>query len=211
MTKIDQFIHDQIANRLQPGETIVATASIFTRSLGWFAVGGITAMMGEGYFFAALTAQRVFFIATRRGLAGVERRNSGVTELALSDIASVVAGGSLLLRTFTIVSRRGQSTTYKINTRSGAASGQDRFIELLISLHRQAGERGSKVPTFAGADVAVVAAPAMVRPSASAGTEAPREPMNLVEQFKELSELHASGVLTADEYATMKAELLRRI
>ena len=135
MTKFDQFIQDELKSRLQADETITVTGFLFTKSLGLVALAGPLALAGSGYFFAALTPRRLFFIKTRMGFFSLKMANEGVVEIPYADMKSVERGGALNQKTITISLKDGAALKYRLNTIARYTSGQKEFIEALCRLH----------------------------------------------------------------------------
>ena len=138
MTKFDQFIHDELKPRLQPDETIAVTGLLFNKSLGLVALVGPLALAGAGYFFAALTARRLFLIKTRMGFFSLKMTNDGVIEIPFADIKSVERGGTLNQKAITISLKDGSARKYRLNTIARYTSGQKQFIDVLCRLHAEA-------------------------------------------------------------------------
>jgi hypothetical protein len=142
MTKFDQFIHSELKPRLQPNETITTTGFLFNKSLGLAALVGPLALTGSGYFFAALTPRRLFFIKTRMGFFSVKMANEGVIEIPYADINSIERGGTLNQKSITISLKDGATLKYRLNTIARFTSGQKEFIDTLCRLHKEAATAG---------------------------------------------------------------------
>lgn len=135
MTKFDQFIHNELKPRLPADETITTTGFLFNKSLGLAALVGPLALAGSGYFFAALTPRRLFFIKTSMGLFSLKMANDGVVEIPYADINSVERGGTLNQKSITISLKDGATLKYRLNTIARYTSGQKEFIDTLCRLH----------------------------------------------------------------------------
>lgn len=142
MTKIDQFIHNELKSRLQSDETITATGFLFNKSLGLAALVGPLALAGSGYFFAALTPRRLFLIKTRMGFFSLKMANEGVVEIPYADINAIERGGALNQKRITIALKDGSTLKYRLNTVAKVASGQKEFIDTLCRLHQEAATAG---------------------------------------------------------------------
>jgi hypothetical protein len=219
MTTYDQFIQQQLAPRLDPGETIVATGFLFNKSLTWMLLGGMLTMLGGGYFDAALTRRRLILIHTRLGFASAKMVNEGITEIPLAEVASVQLGGMMHLRSVRIVMRNGVVMPYRLNTLSRFTSGQRTFLDTLAAMQQSGGAAimpgmlnlaptAVPVPMANGAPQVAGAAAGN---GAKQGWSAIPGGMSVVDQLKELAVLHQSGVLTDAEYAVSKTELLKRM
>jgi hypothetical protein len=137
MTKFDQFIHDELKPRLPADETIQVTGFLFNKSLGLAALVGPLALAGSGYFFAALTAHRLFLIKTRMGFFSLKMANDGVVEIPFADIKSIERGGTLNQKSMTISLKDGSALKYRLNTIARFTSGQKQFIDALCRLHAE--------------------------------------------------------------------------
>ncbi len=142
MTKVDQFIHNELKPRLQPDETITTTGFLFNKSLGLAALAGPLTLAGSGYFFAALTPRRLFLIKTKMGFFSLKVINEGVVEIPYPDINSIERGGTLNQKRITILLKDGASLKYRLNTIAKVASGQKEFIDTLCRLHKEAATAG---------------------------------------------------------------------
>jgi len=138
VTKFDQFIHSELKARLPADETIQATGFLFNKSLGLAALVGPLALAGSGYFFAALTARRLFLIKTKMGFFSLKMANDGVVEIPYADIKSIERGGALNQKTVTIFLKDGSALKYRLNTIARYTSGQKQFIDALCQLHAEA-------------------------------------------------------------------------
>jgi hypothetical protein len=138
MTKFDQFIHSELKPRLQADEAITTTGFLFNKSLGLAALVGPLALAGSGYFFAALTPRRLFFIKTSMGLFSLKMANQGVVEIPYADISSIERGGTLNQKSITISLKDGAILKYRLNTIARYTSGQKEFIDTLCRLHKEA-------------------------------------------------------------------------
>jgi hypothetical protein len=137
MTKFDQFIHNELKPRLQADETVQVTGFLFNKSLGLVALVGPLALAGSGYFFAALTARRLFLIKTRMGFFSLKMANDGVVEIPFTDIKSIERGGTLNQKSMTISLKDGSALKYRLNTIARFTSGQKQFIDALCRLHAE--------------------------------------------------------------------------
>lgn len=142
MTKFDQFIHNELKPRLQAGETITTTGFLFNRSLGLAGLVGPLALAGSGYFFAALTRRRLFFIKTSMGFFSLKMANEGVVEIPYANINSIERGGTLNQKNITISLKDGATLKYRLNTIARYTSGQKEFIDTLCRLHKEAATAG---------------------------------------------------------------------
>jgi hypothetical protein len=138
MTKFDQFIQSELKSRLPADETIQVTGFLFNKSLGLVALVGPLALAGSGYFFAALTASRLFLIKTRMGFFSLKMVNDGVVEIPFADIKSIERGGTLNQKSMTISLTDGSALKYRLNTIARYTSGQKQFIDALCRLHAEA-------------------------------------------------------------------------
>ena len=133
MHKYDEFIHKELALHLGPGEGIELTGFLYTKSLKQVVVSGGLSLMGDGYFFAALTRRRMFVIATEMGFASLNMVNKGLGEILYSDIKSIKPSGFLNQKMIAIELKDGKVLTFRLNTlATHYASGQKQFIETLI-------------------------------------------------------------------------------
>lgn len=142
MTKVDQFIHNELKPRLQADEAIATTGFLFNKSLGLAALVGPLALAGSGYFFAALTPRRLFLIKTKMGFFSLKMANEGVVEIPYADINSIERGGTLNQKRITIALKDGTTFKYRLNTIAKVTSGQKEFIDALCGLHQEAAPAG---------------------------------------------------------------------
>lgn len=140
MHKYDEFIHKELAPHLEPGEGIELTGFLFTKSLKGVVLSGGLSLVGDGYFFAALTRRRMFVIATEMGFASLKTMNKELGIIPYADIKSVKPGGFLNQKMIAIELKDGRTLAFRLNTlATHYASGQKRFIDTLIRLHESAG------------------------------------------------------------------------
>jgi hypothetical protein len=133
MHKYDEFIHKELAPHLAPGEGIELTGFLYTKSLSRVVVSGGLSLIGDGYFFAALTRRRMFIIATEMGVASLKMVNKELGEVLYSDIQSIKPSGFLNQKMIAIELKDGKMLVFRLNTlATHYASGQKQFIEMLI-------------------------------------------------------------------------------
>lgn len=133
MHKFDEFIHQQLAPHLGPEERVELTGFLYTKSLKQVVVSGGLSLMGDGYFFAALTRKRMFLIATEMGFASLKMMNKELGEILYADIKSIKPGGFLSQRMIAIELKDGRTLSFRLNSlATHYASGQKQFIEALI-------------------------------------------------------------------------------
>ena len=139
MHKYDEFTKRELASRIPSGESIEATGFLFTKSLAMSVASHGLSLIGDGYYFAALTRRRMFVIATEMGVVSLKMLNKGVGEFPYSDILSVKPGGFLNQKKLTITMKDGKTLVFRLNTLAAVyASGQKQFIDLLIQFHQAA-------------------------------------------------------------------------
>jgi len=137
MHKFDEFIHKEIAPLLSAGEGIEITGFLYTKSLKQVLVSGGLSLMGDGYFFAALTRRRMFVIATEMGFASLNMVNKGLGEILYSDIKSVKPSGFLNQKMIAIELKDGRALVFRLNSlATHYASGQKLFIEALVKFQK---------------------------------------------------------------------------
>lgn len=133
MHKFDEFIHKELAPHLGPGEGIDLTGFLYTKSLSGVVLSGGLSLVGDGYFFAALTRRRMFIIATEMGIASLKMENKGMSDIPYSDIKSIKPSGFLNQKMIAIELKDGKSLVFRLNTlATNYASGQKQFVEKLI-------------------------------------------------------------------------------
>lgn len=133
MHKFDEFIHKELAPHLTPGEGIELTGFLFTKSLKAVVLSRGLSLVGDGYYFAALTRKRMFIIATSMGFASLNMENKGLSDVAYADIKSVKPSGFLNQKMIAIELNDGKTLVFRLNTlATHYASGQKQFIEALI-------------------------------------------------------------------------------
>jgi hypothetical protein len=133
MHKFDEFIHKELAPHLAPGERIELTGFLYTKSLRGVVLSGGLSLIGDGYYFAALTRKRMFIIATEMGIASLKMENKGMSEILYTDIKSIKPSGFLNQKMIAIELNDGKTLVFRLNTlATHYASGQKEFIETLI-------------------------------------------------------------------------------
>ncbi|MCL4269126.1 MAG: hypothetical protein KJZ72_06255 [Anaerolineales bacterium] len=137
MHKFDEFIHQELAPHLDPGEGIELTGFLYTKSLKQVVVSSGLSLIGDGYFFAALTRKRMFVIATEMGIASLKMMNKELGEILYSDIKSIKPSGFLNQKMFVVELKDGRALTFRLNSlATHYASGQKQFIDRLIQLQK---------------------------------------------------------------------------
>jgi hypothetical protein len=135
--KFDEFIHQELAPHLSAGEGIDLTGFLYTKSLRGVVLSGGLSLVGDGYYFAALTRKRMFIIATEMGIASLKMENKGMNDIPYADIKSIKPSGFLNQRMIAIELKDGKSLVFRLNTlATHYASGQKQFIETLIQFHQ---------------------------------------------------------------------------
>ena len=133
MHKFDEFIHAQLAHHLSAGEGIELTGFLYTKSLRAVVLTGGLSLVGDGYYFAALTRSRMFIIATTMGVVSLNMENKGMSEILYTDIKSIKPSGFLNQKMIAIELNDGKTLVFRLNTLATIfASGQKQFIETLI-------------------------------------------------------------------------------
>jgi hypothetical protein len=137
MHKFDDFIYQELAPHLSAGEGIELTGFLYTKSLRSVVLSGGLSLVGDGYYFAALTRRRMFIIATEMGIASLKMENKGMNDIPYADIKSIKPSGFLNQRMIAIELKDGKSLVFRLNTlATHYASGQKQFIETLIQYHQ---------------------------------------------------------------------------
>jgi len=133
MHKFDEFIHKELAPHLGPGEGIELTGFLYTKSLKRVIVSGGLSLVGDGYFFAALTRKRMFVIATEMSVTSLKMMNKELGEILYTDIKSIKPSGFLNQKMIAISLHDGRVLVFRLNTlATHYASGQKQFIDTLI-------------------------------------------------------------------------------
>lgn len=139
MHKFDEFVHKELAPHLSAGEGIDLTGFLYTKSLRGVVLSGGLSLVGDGYYFAALTRRRMFIIATEMGIASLKMENKGMNDIPYADIKSIKPSGFLNQRMIAIELKDGKTLIFRLNTlATHYASGQKQFIETLIQFHQSA-------------------------------------------------------------------------
>ena len=139
MHKFDEFIHKELAAHLTSGESIEVTGFLFTKSLTLSVVSHGLSLIGDGYFFAALTRKRMFFIGTEMGVASLKMMNKELGEFPYTDIKSIKPSGFLNQKMLAIELNDGKTLVFRLNSlATHYASGQKQFIESLVNFHQAA-------------------------------------------------------------------------
>jgi hypothetical protein len=139
MHKYDEFIHKELAPKLAPGESIEVTGFLFTKSLAKVIATHGLSLIGDGYFFAALTRKRMFLIATEMGVTSLKMLNKELGEVPYSDIKSIKPSGFLNQKMLAIEVNDGKTLVFRLNSlATHYASGQKQFIESLVNFHQAA-------------------------------------------------------------------------
>lgn len=133
MHKFDEFIHGELAPHLTPGEGIELTGFLYTKSLKGVVLSGGLSLIGDGYYFAALTRKRMLIIATEMGVASLKMENKWLSDIPYADIKSIKPSGFLNQKMIAIELKDGKILTFRLNTlATHYASGQKQFIETLM-------------------------------------------------------------------------------
>lgn len=133
MHKYDEFAHAQLAPHLSAGEGIELTGFLYTKSLKGVVLSGGLSLIGDGYYFAALTPRRMFIIATEMGIASLKMENKGMSEILYTDIKSIKPSGFLNQKMIAIELKDGKTLIFRLNTlATHYASGQKQFVETLV-------------------------------------------------------------------------------
>lgn len=137
MHKYDEFIHKELTPHLSAGEGIDLTGFLYTKSLRGVLLSNGLSLIGDGYYFAALTRKRMFIIATEMGIASLKMENKGVSDIPYADIKSIQPGGFLNQKMIAIELKDGRTLVFRLNTlATHYASGQKQFIETLIQFQK---------------------------------------------------------------------------
>ena len=133
MHKYDEFVHKELAPHLSAGEGIELTGFLYTKSLRAVVLTGGLSLVGDGYYFAALTRRRMFIIATTMGVVSLNMENKGMSEILYTDIKSIKPSGFLNQKILAIELKDVKTLVFRLNTlATNFASGQKQFIETLI-------------------------------------------------------------------------------
>ena len=133
MHKYDEFVHKELAPHLSAGEGIELTGFLYTKSLRAVVLTGGLSLVGDGYYFAALTRRRMFIIATTMGVVSLNMENKGMSEILYTDVKSIKPSGFLNQKMLAIELNDGKTLVFRLNTlATNFASGQKQFIETLI-------------------------------------------------------------------------------
>ena len=133
MNKYDDFVHKELAPHLSAGEGIDLTGFLYTKSLRGVVLSNGLSLIGDGYYFAALTRRRMFIIATEMGVASLKMENKGLSDILYADIKSIKPSGFLNQKMIAIELKEGKTLAFRLNTlATHYASGQKQFIETLI-------------------------------------------------------------------------------
>jgi len=139
MHKYDEFIHKELTPKLTPGESIEVTGFLFTKSLAKVIATHGLSLIGDGYFFSALTRKRMFLIATEMGVTSLKMLNKELGEVPYSDIKSIKPSGFLNQKMLAIEVNDGKMLVFRLNSlATHYASGQKQFIESLVNFHQAA-------------------------------------------------------------------------
>lgn len=137
MHQFDEFVHKELSPHLGPGEGIELTGFLYTKSLKRVIVSGGLSLIGDGYFFAALTRRRMFLIATEMGFASLKMVNKELGEVLYADIKSIKPSGFLNQKMIAIELKDGRALIFRLNSlATHYASGQKQFIETLIQFQQ---------------------------------------------------------------------------
>jgi hypothetical protein len=139
MHKYDEFTHKEIAPLLGPGEGIELTGFLFTQSIKSVIISNGLSLIGDGYFFAALTRRHLFLIATEMGLTSLKTVNKHTAQIPLKDIKSIKPSGFLNQKMIAFEFNDGKKAVFRLNTlATHYAAGQKQFIEQLVQFHQTA-------------------------------------------------------------------------
>ena len=133
MNKYDEFVHKELAPHLSAGEGVDLTGFLYTKSLRGVVLSNGLSLIGDGYYFAALTRRRMFIIATEMGVASLKMENKGLSDIPYADIKSIKPSGFLNQKMIAIELKDSKTLVFRLNTlATHYASGQKQFIETLI-------------------------------------------------------------------------------
>ncbi len=137
MHKYDEFVHREVSPRLDAGEGIELTGFLFTKSLKAVILTNGLSLIGDGYYFAALTRKRMFIIATEMGIASLKMENKGLSDIPYADMKSIKPSGFLNQKMIAIELKDGKTLVFRLNSlATHYASGQKQFIETLIQFQK---------------------------------------------------------------------------
>jgi hypothetical protein len=139
MHKFDEFIYKELAPHLAPGEGIEITGFLFTKSLALSVASHGLSLIGDGYYFAALTRRHMFFIATEMGIASLKMMNKELGRVPYIHIRSIKPSGFLNQKMIVIELNDGKTLVFRLNSlATHYASGQKQFIDALLNFYYQA-------------------------------------------------------------------------
>ncbi|NWF64386.1 MAG: hypothetical protein HXY38_08785 [Chloroflexi bacterium] len=137
MHKYDEFVHREVSPRLDAGEGIELTGFLFTKSLKAVILTNGLSLIGDGYYFAALTRKRMFIIATEMGIASLKMENKGLSDIPYADMKSIKPSGFLNQKMIAIELKDGKTLVFRLNMlATHYASGQKEFIEKLVEYQK---------------------------------------------------------------------------
>lgn len=138
MHKYDQFIHKELSSQPGDDEKIECTGFLFNKSLGKIIALGALSLIGDGYFFAALTRQHLFLISTEMGIFSLKTMNKGLAKISYGEIKSIKTSRFLNQQAITLEMTDGKDLTLRLNSlASHYASGQKQFVQSLVNFHRE--------------------------------------------------------------------------
>lgn len=133
MSARDEFLKKEAARMLQPGESVLNTATVFTGPLFWSSLLGVFGqLLMLTHYFAVLTNRRLILIQTGMSFTGVKSENRGVTEIPIAELSQVELGGMMNQKSLTLRRKDGTSTVIRFNSMVRQVEGQKAFCAEIV-------------------------------------------------------------------------------
>ena len=136
MTKHDEFVQQQVAPMLQPGEQIMHMGVLYKAPgllLQILLLGGLISwLMTTGYYAVVTSGWRLILIKAKMSMwMGVKPANQGVEEIYLTNIKQITTSGIANNRSMTFHFVDGSKRTLRCSPWSKQITGNAAFFEQL--------------------------------------------------------------------------------
>lgn len=128
MNARDEYLKQELARLLEPGEQVLHTATVFSGPLLFSSLFGLIGqLLMLTHYFGVLTDRRLLLIRTGMGFGGVKCQNRGVIGFPIDQLDRVEGGGLLNQKSLTLYRKDGTSLTIRYNTLVRQVAGQKEF------------------------------------------------------------------------------------
>jgi hypothetical protein len=128
MNARDEFLKQELARLLEPGERVLHTATVFSGPLLLSSLfGPVGQLLMLTHYFGVLTDRRLLLIRSGMGFAGLKCQNRGVIDFPIDQLDRVEGGGLFNQRSLALYRKDGTSMTIRYNTLVRQVAGQKEF------------------------------------------------------------------------------------